>query len=121
MPDAAPAAKTPAGSTATRPSPVAASTVVALPARGTLLGFDFGLARIVAHDGDLVSVAVGAAARRQRILARLAQAQNLICSQSVCEVEDSSPHFSPTFGVCHPRIPWGHRKCGLQETRATWK
>ena len=53
MPDAAPAAKTPAGSTATRPSPVAASTVAALPARGTLLGFDFGLARIGVATGEL--------------------------------------------------------------------
>ena len=53
MPDAAPAAQTPAGSTATQPHPVAASTVAALPARGTLLGFDFGLARIGVATGEL--------------------------------------------------------------------
>ncbi len=53
MPDAAPAAQTPAGSTATRLSRAAASTVAALPARGTLLGFDFGLARIGVATGEL--------------------------------------------------------------------
>lgn len=53
MPDAAPAAQTPAGSTATRPSTASASTVAALPARGTLLGFDFGLARIGVATGEL--------------------------------------------------------------------
>ena len=53
MPDAAPAAQTPAGSTATRLSRVTASTVAALPARGTLLGFDFGLARIGIATGEL--------------------------------------------------------------------
>ena len=53
MPDAAPAAQTPAGSTATRSDPATSPPPAALPARGTVLGFDFGLARIGVATGEL--------------------------------------------------------------------
>lgn len=54
MPDAAAAAPTPADSAATRPGPTASiATPNALPARGTVLGFDFGLARIGIATGEL--------------------------------------------------------------------
>jgi putative Holliday junction resolvase len=47
MPDAAAAAQSPAVVTAT------STTAASLPARGTLLGFDFGLARIGIATGEL--------------------------------------------------------------------